>query len=525
MRSVQPHEVDEDVAGVPGGMKHYTNPQGLFPFQATLAAWAILRENNLAVVDTGLGKTHLALATGCALIEDGTVDHLVFVVEKNKIDEWAEDFALFTNLDVNVFYGPKRQMRSAQVTLTTYSTLRDSMVDANPADNRMLTMTEVGNWFRGKRLFIAFDEAALFGGSRTSKTYRAFEMCMNSWREIHPIRTLGLTATPLERSPENIYNIVRLQAPDLVPSYKAWCDQFVVALNRFQQPWKFRDLEDFEAMLHPIILRKRKTEPDVIAQFPTTVEKFVGVTIGKAHMDAYVSLDEYIDELHPSKQMPAFRALNAFVCHPRSILASNWEEAQAWVDRYGRKKIEKLKSVKAERLIHDVRSICDAGDGGVVIFCYSVTALRCLAEDIGDDFAFVEYHGGQGDAANRRAKEAFKAGEVQVMLASSKAERGINLPEAHHIRMFDVPTRHSEYTQRLNRGSRIGSNVGGTLDVKTYVTNGTIEKASVGLWQKRNAWSDMMIDPDAEGDEGFTSAYERMMAIRQAAREESERAA
>lgn len=507
-------------------MRYYTNPRGLYPFQGNLTAYCVLRPNNLAVVDPGLGKTHLALAASSILLEDGTIDHAIFVVEKNKLEEFQEDFARFTSFDINTYYGPKRTLRDSDVTLSTYSTLRDSLVTANPADDRILTLTEAAHWFRGKRLLVVCDEAAIFGGSRTSKVYRAFQEALASWREVADVRVLALTATPMERSPENFYNIVSLMMPGSLGTYTAWEKRYVTAVNRFQKPWRFRDLDAFAEQLSPVLLRKRKTDEDVRSQFPETVEKFVGVTLSPAHMKAYLAFDDFLDELPPTKTMPGFQALSAFVCHPRSIFNSSWETAIEWAESYGVDKIRKLPSAKAERVIHRLVSNAAAedGGGGSLVFCRSVSALRCLAEDlqgVTDAPEFVEYHGGRSDAQNRDAKAAFKAGEVSIMLASSKAERGVNLPEAHNIVMFDAPVSHASYLQRLSRGSRIGSNIGGQLSVVTFVTNKTIEHAAVSMWNTRNEWNDTLMDSDALDDDNFTTAWERMQAIRAAARQEA----
>lgn len=507
------------------GQRLYSNPIGLFEFQARDTARCILRENNLGVWDPGLGKTHLALATASVLLEDNAIDHAIFLVEKNKIDEWVDDFATFTELDPCVFYGPKRKLDlSRPVILSTYVTFRDSLVNTHPSDNRVLWPTEIMEKFDGKRLLMVFDEAALFGGSQTSKTYKTYDMAVRRWRESAKVRTLALTATPLQRSPENYYNIVALMCPSMVPSRHQWESTYVTAKNDFGKPTGFCDLDQFEESLRTIMLRKRKTDDDVRDQFPKLVEKFVHVKLDPAHLAAYHSLDDFIEE-NPSDALPAFRVLNAFVCHPRSILGTEWKLAQEWISIYGPQKIAKLSSAKARAVMHDVASIMSSDDrGGIIVFAYSVSALTAFAADLRrerPEIAFVEYHGGQGDAANRHAKEAFRAGDARLILCSSKAERGVNLPEGHYIRNLDVPEFHSSYLQRLNRGSRIGSNIDGTLSVKTYIASETIERITVRMWNRRNQWSDTMQDSDVIDDDNFTSALDRIAAIRRQEREEA----
>lgn len=499
----------------------YTNARGLYPFQARLSAAAILKRDALAVVDAGLGKTHLALATAGWLLDEGQIDHALFICERNKLDEWADDFGHFTSVTPNVFHGPRREMTDDPVLLSTYATFRDWLVEKNKADRRAVYPGEGIEFYRGKRVMFVFDEVALLGGSRTSQTFQAFKLAVDEWDDV---RSLGLTATPMTRCPENFYNLSLIISPGLLGTLKSFRDRYVVKLNRWEQPSQFAHLEELEQRLAPIMLRKRKTDEDVKHQFPAVSEKFVSVKLHQRHAEAYRSFDRFIShEVPESDQLPGFRALNAFVCHPRAVLNSGWKWALEWAESYGFDRLEKMPSYKSESVIGYVQSVIDQeGQPGVIVFAHSVTALRCLAHDIEslrgqDRFEFVQFHGGQTEAANRAAKEAFREGRTQVMLASSKAERGVNLPEAHYIVNYDAPSSHASYVQRLNRGSRIGSNVGGTLTVKTFVAPDTIEAATIRLWQRRNEWSDQLQDHGAdETDPFFMSARMRAKLIHQA---------
>lgn len=495
----------------------YSNPQGLYPFQAGLSAYCILRKGNLAVVDAGLGKTHIAQATAGYLLGEGEIDHAIFVVEGNKIDEWVEDFEEFTEMTVNVFWGPKRTLDlDSMVTLTTYQTFRDTLM----SDDKL---TPEATAFAGKNLLVVFDEASILGGSRTSGVFKAYDGALTLWRAAGgDVRVLGLTATPMSSSPENYYNLARIIAPELAMPVKDFHSWYVSQFNKWHKPWRFKNLEHLEQTLAPMMLRKRKTDPDVVDQFPKLVEKFVSISLHPAHLKAYKHLDEWLTGLPEEEQAPGFNALNAFSCHPRSILStdSDWTRREEWLEQYGVEKVERLKSAKAEAVLGWIKTILSQADGsGVLVFSRYVETLRCLAEDIGNDFAFVEFHGGRTDGQNREAKEDFRSGKAQVMLASSKAERGINLPEAHFIINFDTPITQSSYVQRYNRGSRIGSNVDGTLMVKTFTSKDTIEVATLRLWMTRNSWSDTMQDTDVDPDSEFISAKMRRAMIRIAQKE------
>jgi superfamily II DNA or RNA helicase len=504
-------------------MTLYSNPQGLYEFQARLTAYSVLRPGNLLVADPGLGKTHIGLATAAILMEDGAVDHAIFIVEGNKVDEWIDDFEDFTEFEVNKFHGPKRALDlDKRITLSTYHTFRDALVTVDKADSRKLGPGPAMETFSGRRVLVVCDEAAILGTSRTSRVYQAFEKAFREWRKAGEVRILAMTATPMQSSPENFFNLGRIIQPDLMMTVQEFNDWYVTDWNDWGKPKRFKNLEHLEQTMAPIMLRKRKTDPDVIEQFPETVEKFVSVRLDKATMRAYNHLDSWIKGLPENEQLPGFNVLNAFVQHPHTVFTSGWEPLSEWVVEFGEEKLRKLPATKAERIIGWATEVHESEDsaGGHIIFSRSNNALVHLAEEIDGAFPFVEFHGRRTDAQNRAAKAAFRAGEASIMLASGKAERGINLPEAHYITMFDAPVSHASYMQRLSRGSRIGSNVGGTLTVKTFIGRDTIERATVNLWNRRNEWSDTMQDAhvDPEDDE-FISAATRRALINQAHKE------
>ena len=110
----------------------YSSPIGLYDFQAEGVATCYLKPVILPVWDTGIGKSHLAMATAALLFEDEKIDLCLVVAERNKLerDEWPKDFDTYTSLYWRLYHGitPKKraEMRVAlpQVLLSTYETIR-----------------------------------------------------------------------------------------------------------------------------------------------------------------------------------------------------------------------------------------------------------------------------------------------------------------------------------------------------------------------------------------------------------------
>lgn len=462
-------------------------------------------------------NTHLALALIALLIEDNQIDRAIVVVEGNKVDEWMDDIAEFTQLSAVKYRGDPRARRNrlrkrfeSHVLVSTYQTLREDLVDGKRKLEPGYLMKEL----EGERILVVYDEVTALGG-RTSQTHKAHRFFAHSF----DARLLGLTATPVTSGAESYYNLGRIFCPDLVGTVEEFYKRHVVRFDAFRNPSQYRDLDVLAEKMAPVILRKRKTDPDVVDQFPTTVEDFVKVRLNDDHQEMYNALRDLADEVNEEQRAPAFQILCAFANHPRSIFSSQSALAAEFLSRHSAEDIEKLVCAKTESVLRKMQAVTDQGDQAIV-FCNSVHVLDELyADAVKKGLSVARYHGGISNDTREANKAAFKAGDVKILLCSSAGERGINLPEASYIINYDVPVMHSSYIQRLSRASRIGSNAGEILVVVTYIAAGSAEEASVRIWNRRNAQSDTLIDHDVDpADEYFTSASDRKHMIKEASK-------
>ncbi len=69
----------------------------------------------------------------------------------------------------------------------------------------------------------------------------------------------------------------------------------------------------------------------------------------------------------------------------------------------------------------------------------------------------IAIHGNKSQAARTRALADFKAGKVDVMVATDIAARGIDIVELPHVVNFDLPNVPEDYVHRIGRTGRAGS--------------------------------------------------------------------
>ena len=66
-------------------------------------------------------------------------------------------------------------------------------------------------------------------------------------------------------------------------------------------------------------------------------------------------------------------------------------------------------------------------------------------------------HGGRSQNARQRVLNAFRAGEIRVLIATDIAARGIDIDEISHVINFDVPLEPEAYVHRIGRTARAGA--------------------------------------------------------------------
>jgi superfamily II DNA/RNA helicase len=71
-------------------------------------------------------------------------------------------------------------------------------------------------------------------------------------------------------------------------------------------------------------------------------------------------------------------------------------------------------------------------------------------------FSVGQFHGSMTQTTRIETLEAFKRGDIQVLVCSDVATRGIDINELSHVFNFDVPTHAEDYVHRIGRTGHSG---------------------------------------------------------------------
>ena len=71
-------------------------------------------------------------------------------------------------------------------------------------------------------------------------------------------------------------------------------------------------------------------------------------------------------------------------------------------------------------------------------------------------FSVTAIHGNKSQGQRERALAAFRAGEVEVLVATDVAARGLDIPQVAHVYNYDLPNVPENYVHRIGRTARAG---------------------------------------------------------------------
>ncbi len=94
----------------------------------------------------------------------------------------------------------------------------------------------------------------------------------------------------------------------------------------------------------------------------------------------------------------------------------------------------------------------------VLVFTRTKHGANKLVEQLGkSDISALAIHGNKSQAARTRALSEFKSGELQVLVATDIAARGIDIDQLPHVVNYDLPNVPEDYVHRIGRTGRAGA--------------------------------------------------------------------
>ena len=346
--------------------------------------------------------------------------------------------------------------------------------------------------------WVVCDEAQ-FVKNHTSATYKAV-------RRLRSPSTIAITGTPLENSLMDLWALMSIAAPGLLPDPERFGQVYRKPIDRGDT----EALERLRRRMRPFLLRRTKEQ--VAADLPAKTEQVLAVELGAKHRKAYDQRlarerQRILGLLEEDTAQSRFIALKALTTLRQMALDPALVDGQAGdnasrTDSPGKKPVRGMTgkaatapskgqpgpgrrpspSAKVEVLLEHLGPIVSEGHRALIFsqFTRYLSGVREHLEDAGVRTAYMD-----GSTPDRqKVIDAFRAGEAEVFLISLKAGGfGLTLTEADYVFLLDPWWNPQAEEQAVDRTHRIGQDK--PVMVYRLVSADTIEEKVMALKEKK----------------------------------------
>ncbi|UCD74724.1 MAG: DEAD/DEAH box helicase [Phycisphaerales bacterium] len=419
--------------------------------------------------DMGLGKTIQLIAL---LLHErqhappgDRIGPTLLIVPTSLIGNWMSELKRFApSLTAHVHHGPDRPMGDH---FTQIAERTDLIVTTYALISRDQETLDRLHWHR-----VALDEAQYIKNPPTKQT--------TAIRSLKAGRRLTLTGTPVENRLSELWSIMEFCNPGYLGHAGEFRRRFAVPIERRGDR---RQADHLRRLVQPFILRRVKTDPNVIDDLPPCVvtREFATLTAEQAglYKQTVESMLTQIDRANGIQRrgrvLAALVKLKQICNHPAQ--AQKESIAAALPGQPGRTPALSRRSGKALRLLTMLEEILATGEKALIFtqFRQMGHLLKAMIEhDLDTETLFM--HGGTPPTKRQQMINRFQSGVGEpVFILSLKAGGvGLNLTAANHVFHFDRWWNPAVENQATDRAFRIGQTR--TVHVHKFLCLGTLEE-------------------------------------------------
>lgn len=428
--------------------------------------------------DMGLGKTPQLLAFMLYLQEQEVLDSPTLVVcPTSVLGNWEREVKKFApSLNVMVHHGDKRAKSKAfakavqgkQLVITSYSLVyRDAA-------------TLQGVSWQG----VVLDEAQNIKnpGAKQSQVVR----------ELKTNFRVALTGTPVENRLSELWSILDFLNPGYLGNQQFFQRRFALPIEKFGD----RDsLQTLRSLVQPFILRRLKTDKDIIQDLPEKQEMNIFCGLAAEQATLYQKLvDESLSEIESTEGikrrgliLTLLLKLKQVCNHPAHYLK---EKRLTSAKRSG--KLLRLQEMLEEAISEGDRALIftQFAEWGKLLQPY-------LTEKLGGETLFL--YGATKKQQREEMVDRFQNDPdgPRILILSLKAGgTGLNLTRANHVFHVDRWWNPAVENQATDRAFRIGQTR--NVQVHKFVCTGTLEERISDIIESKKQLAEQAVDAGEE---------------------------
>jgi SNF2 family DNA or RNA helicase len=442
----------------------------LRPYQKRGLSWlSFLKKFGLGACladDMGLGKTIQVIALLLRGRNDGST---LVVCPMSVVGNWQHEVQRFApSLQVMVHHGVDRlagqefreETQRNDLVITTYSLVYRDM--------ELFSQVSWG--------CVVLDEAQNIKNAATKQTQAV--------RKLKADHYIALTGTPVENRLSDLWSIMECLNPGYLGSAKDFHTHFVLPIERYHNPERSKVLQH---LIQPFVLRRVKTDPQVIQDLPQKVEMKVFYHLTSEQASLYEAVvQEMMERIEDSEGIERKGLVLATLTKLKQVCNHPAHFLQDGSQLSGR-------SGKLTRLMELLEEILTEGDKALIFtqFAEMGSMLRHhLQETFGCEVFFL--YGGSPKKERDRMISRFQNGGPPLFILSLKAGGlGLNLTAANHVFHFDRWWNPAVENQATDRAFRIGQKR--NVLVHKFICLGTLEERIDQLMEEKRGLADSIV--------------------------------
>ena len=452
----------------------------LRPYQERGVAWLSYQQRLglgcCLADDMGLGKTIQLICHVLNHVQRYPEDRrgTLLICPMSVVGNWKREFARFApSIRVVVHHGTSRAQDLRE--------LRQKL-----AEPGTVVITTYGLITRGSEFLFAhhwahvvLDEAQAIKNASSKRSMIV--------RELKADFRVALTGTPIENRLAELWSILDFLNPGLLGTHARFQRLYGIPIERNNDE---NAMERLRNLVSPFILRRVKSDPNIIQDLPDKMENKVYCTLTREQATMYQALvDSAMQRIEDATGIARHGHVLALLTHLKQIVdhPALYQKGTPLVAE---------RSGKMQRILEMLETIIENGEKALIFSQFK--EMGDVLVDILQEELHLEsvpfLHGGLS-ASQRDALVAefqSKDGPPVFILSLKAGGTGLNLTEASHVFHFDRWWNPAVEEQATDRAFRIGQRK--DVQVHKFLTLGTLEEKIDTMLEEKKSLSDSIVD-------------------------------
>jgi SNF2 family DNA or RNA helicase len=479
-----------------------------YPFQVVGASFFHDLMQGLLADEMGLGKSLQSIAATHLLWKEGHVHKALVICPSSLKYQWANEIEKFTDHKAVV-------------------------IDGTPSGRKKQLL----QWFEGDEFLFAVINYELVRNDL--ELIKAIPVDVIIADEVHKIKNhltktsialkqlrskykFGMTGTPVQNKPEELYNIMDFLNPTILGNFWAFRNRYVVTGEKFGQKnvvIGYKNLDELRKRVSPYMLRRMKKDvapelPDItISDYPvemTSEQRRISEAMSEDLLELLKEITEWRksqpagaqdgsdgEVKHPKEgqQMGYFTMMLEVCDSPQLLLMSDANMPKRYAEGID---ASNVRSPKLDEIYDLCTDLIDSGNNKIMIFT-QFTSMQKLVVDRLSKIGKCEIINGSMKPFERQASlDRHKYDEeINFLVCTDAANYGLNAQHCSVLIHVDQPWNPATYDQRNGRIHRIGSAFK-EVNIINLITRGGIDERIQEVLYKKREFSNQLVEKNAD---------------------------